>query len=396
MNETFVNKTLWVLECGELIDPDAVEEVVYQTTEQWVTILIPSLLSVFGSLSYCVSYLVFYKEMSKKESFNLLFFIFISNMCTALGSCPGWPADQTFACWFEGIMTNIFTLAAVMWTVVLTWKLFCIVSSIRSDKIRWYHHLVSWSIPIFATCIPFVNSTYGAPLGLGWCWVVDIPGYTPEGAGAIWFWVSYYMWLWASFVIIIILGILMVLKFKDAHELTRKNFYLSIKNLAGYPFVILLTWLPSTFNDFIQYNYECIEVDEGLTLFCTIMGTLMGFLSAVVFWATNPKIQEYWVLLARKGFDLREFESELKAIASGTSSTGETASRGSKKGSGGDDIYELSNNSGRGLTKSPSQSSRSATPITAGRDVFQASNVVPTSPDSIRPEMIEKKIENVF
>ncbi len=106
-------------------------------------------------------------------------------------SAVGLPtSEMVAACWWEGIVTNIFTLSAIFWTIDITLLLYSIIGfkrvshslayvhsaawyiSISSSHIfppiqvitiSWWHHLLCWGVPIIVTLAPLINSTYGAP-----------------------------------------------------------------------------------------------------------------------------------------------------------------------------------------------------------------------------------------
>lgn len=52
---------------------------------------IVSVLSAACSLTFVVSYIVFYSELSRKPSYQILFYMFLSNVLTSLGSSVGFP-----------------------------------------------------------------------------------------------------------------------------------------------------------------------------------------------------------------------------------------------------------------------------------------------------------------
>lgn len=97
-------------------------------------------------------------------------------------------------------MTNIFGLSGIMWTVMLTFLLYSIVVLEKPIKPDWGHHLVCFGVPIVATFIPLTNTTYGPPEGEGWCWIVATES-SPEWAEPLWFWLSFYLWIWGSVVV---------------------------------------------------------------------------------------------------------------------------------------------------------------------------------------------------
>jgi hypothetical protein len=101
--------------------------------------------------------------------------IFISTFLTSAGSMCGTPVDKSFCCWFEGIVTNVFTLSAIFWAAAITILMYSSVAS----RVPWKMHpfwgpAICWGVPVLVTVLPFLNQSYGSPGGeIGWCWLVD-------------------------------------------------------------------------------------------------------------------------------------------------------------------------------------------------------------------------------
>ena len=101
---------------------------------------------------------VMYIKLQYNIMIKNLMYIFIS-------LAPGLPSEPNAACWFMGIATNVFTLASVLWTLVLTLLLYSIVGRKKPISMHWQWHAMCWGVPIFVSFIPLINSTYGPPGG---------------------------------------------------------------------------------------------------------------------------------------------------------------------------------------------------------------------------------------
>ena len=135
---------------------------------------------------------------------DALLYVFISLGLAALGSLPGEPAAGSGACWFEGLVSRAFTLAAAgygpgfcvsnvcvcfftfhvpcRWVLLMCVQLFAVVVLRRVVHLSWHLHVVMWPLPVAVTLLPLITATYGPPAtadGLGWCWVVQqVPPHT--------------------------------------------------------------------------------------------------------------------------------------------------------------------------------------------------------------------------
>jgi hypothetical protein len=132
-----------------------------------------SFLSTVSTFCVLVTLFIFRKDLRRKPTTPIIFNIFISNFLTSIGSLPGVPIDQSFGCWFEGFVTNVFTLSSMFWTVVITWMMYCTIANTSLDYNHVLVSLLCWGVPVLATFLPFINSSYGAPDGEGWCWIID-------------------------------------------------------------------------------------------------------------------------------------------------------------------------------------------------------------------------------
>jgi hypothetical protein len=129
-------------------------------------------------------------------------------------------------------------------------------------ELTYFTHIICWGLPLFATFIPFINSSYGAPDGFNWCWVVDTST-TPAWGASVWYWISYYTWMWLSFATIVVLFGKMILQYRRGlHPQVKARFIIAIKGLIGYPVIIFVSWLPAAIIDFYTtYNVNGIEVE---------------------------------------------------------------------------------------------------------------------------------------
>lgn len=77
----------------------------------------------------------------------------------------GLPSDFGFGCWWEGITTNVFTLTSITWTIAITILLYSILAWKKPLQKTLTLEIICWGIPVIATILPFLNSTYGPPAG---------------------------------------------------------------------------------------------------------------------------------------------------------------------------------------------------------------------------------------
>jgi hypothetical protein len=172
----------------------------------------------------------------KKTYFQMLRLIAISNFLTSIGSAMGYCAIRTPECFIQGLLTNIFTLSSIFWTTVLTASLFSIVYLEKPLTITLGQHIICWLLPTFVSFIPLVNTTYG-PVG-NWCWVSETKN-TPSWGIPVWFWISYYAWVWLC--VLTMVGLLISVSRNKFHSSKSKEAMMAIVNkIYLYPIIVVV------------------------------------------------------------------------------------------------------------------------------------------------------------
>eukprot|EP00300_Choanocystis_sp_HF-7_P027242 c32321_g1_i1.p1 GENE.c32321_g1_i1~~c32321_g1_i1.p1 ORF type:complete len:364 (+),score=33.85 c32321_g1_i1:65-1093(+) len=248
-----------------------------------------SLLSVVGT---SLAILTLSHEPNKRQTTIILLNLFTSQLLTSLGSVVGEPLDQTFACWWMGIVTNIFTLSSLFWAVVVTFLLFSTSFSWMRARTRVNAikvGLVCYGLPTFVTFIPLVHATYGAPPPdrIGWCWVVPT-NETPPWAMNFWYWMNYYIWVWLCFIVIFLMLVFITSSYIRMRIIQSKavtSFRTALISLTGYPVAIVLSWFPAACYDFYTYNQPDVEVPYWVRKLGNGCACSMGFLCAVTFFS---------------------------------------------------------------------------------------------------------------
>ena len=94
---------------------------------------------------------------------DMVLFVFISHFFTSLGSLMGEPLPDSIACWFEGIITNWFTLSSCCWIVFLSYQLYAVIVQSTIVHVTAPMHVFAWVAPLFVTLLPLAHMTYNPP-----------------------------------------------------------------------------------------------------------------------------------------------------------------------------------------------------------------------------------------
>jgi hypothetical protein len=237
-----------------------------------------------ASLTAVVMYLRF-PHLRKKSYFTLQFYVAVSNVLTSIGSAIGIVETGTVACWFQGILTNVFTLSSIQWTTVMAFSLYSIVHYEKQIEVTPLVHAYCWLPPILATVLPLINSTYG---NVGnWCWVIDTK-HTPPWGGMFWFWFSFYGWVWLALIsMIFILANIKYVSLKRNALTLVKGLDRVIHTLNLFPLVIFIAWAPACLSDTLLR----FKTDSGtLKSLSIVLACTQGTLTALIFWFRNDEI----------------------------------------------------------------------------------------------------------
>jgi hypothetical protein len=210
-----------------------------------------------------------------------------------------------------GLLTNIFSISSVLWSIVLAYLLYWIINNNHNAKfnLHYFYHIFIWGISLLVTFIPLINSTYGPPDGHGWCWIISTDN-SPDWAEELWFWLSYYLWIWLSIIIIIILYLASFFtiyynKLKTSEQ-TLKNFYSTLKSISGYQVIIIICWGLCCISDFMEY-YSDTPISNIFDSITGYAGVSVGFLQTIYFWIYNTNCRNMWLDLYKVNFNIYKF-----------------------------------------------------------------------------------------
>ena len=186
-----------------------------------VGMLVVSIFSMVASL-LVLAIVIVLPYTRKKTSMSVIYYIVISDFLTALGSAVGTPLNHSSSCYFEGIVTNVFTLSSIFWCVIITFLLYSIVTKGKQFEIKPWMHVFCWGFPFVVSLLPFINTNYGGSDddGGSWCFIVD-DDRSSEWDQIIWFWLAFYFWVWICIIIVLVTIVLVWYKSNNLKEDTR-------------------------------------------------------------------------------------------------------------------------------------------------------------------------------
>ena len=242
--------------------------------------------SIVSEVACTTIWLPFYvlSGLTKRSYMEIVLIKSICEFINAVGSSPGIPPSGSAACWFEGIVTNIFSQSSMLWTVVICEMMLVIVVKGKEFRIRIYHHVLCWGLPVVVTLLPLINTTYGSEDA--WCWVVETSA-TPPWGMVFWKWFSFYGIVWGSIAVTFILFAVIQLHIQRNVMASTKSVVSRVfSKLRFYPWILIAAWLVPCINDLYQG-----EKTVALVVLANFLPCLQGFMTTVVFWTSNEDVR---------------------------------------------------------------------------------------------------------
>lgn len=254
------------------------------TTTAGIIMIVCSALSMVSSFLMCCV-IIQHEKLLKKLSYQIFLCMAIANLLTACGSVVGSPNNGSFACWWEGILTNIFTLASIFWNVIF---LIYIFQLCRSKPINMMAvHAYCWGIPTLVTLIPLYRFQYGKlDYTEDWCFIIDPTTQNETETVIIWYWMSFYIHIWIA--IVAIAALTFYIYFKILFKLdgpTKMSLHTTLRKTKWYPIITIICWGLNCFVDtilpFLTPNIPVVisTIGDGL-------GCIQGFLVTIAFLST--------------------------------------------------------------------------------------------------------------
>jgi hypothetical protein len=243
-----------------------------------------SILSTVCSATIILAYALVPAVRTRKY-FEALFYIGISNFFTSFANSFGFVRDDSPECWVQGIVTNVFAVSSIAWTVVVSLILNHAVTRAVMLEITPLMHLICWGLPVIVTFIPLSEVSFGSKGGQNLCFF-ETPDFFKL---VLWRWIGFYVWIMLGVVIIIFLFINMFCK--KTNMITEKAFLKKLfHKLKYYPVTIVVCWLPVAVFDSVPDNSAWFYTSTNA------LSCFHGTLLAIVFW-----VQNYQVLREIKG-----------------------------------------------------------------------------------------------
>lgn len=261
------------------------------------------LMTIFGiisciSSSYVIILYFFYKSLHKSIYNKVIYYISICNFFVSLGGSFGYVHEDTFICYLQTILTNIFPLSSVFWVTVLIYLFLTLITTQQSiNNLNYSIHIFCWLLPILLTFLPLTTNSFGVIDGeIGWCWL-DERSNTPKWSSFFWNLVSFYFWMWSSIGVYVIFYIYILISVRSRDFRSSENILRTLHKISLYPLIVVCCWILPCIFDQIDY-YRPNNPTTNNTIFdelSSITPLLQGTLTSLVFVIFNSEVRNIFL-----------------------------------------------------------------------------------------------------
>ena len=152
---------------------------------------------------------------ARSSSRNILLYITIADLFTAMGYLFGVYSTSQSGCVFQSFVTTASSMMSFFWTSCMALYLYAVLIKINNElgrRIVFSFHCISWAFPLLIV----LTALLAGKLGIGcdtadWCWIeednCDVRNSTtiPEYENVIWMLVTGKFWEILSYVLIIVI-----------------------------------------------------------------------------------------------------------------------------------------------------------------------------------------------
>jgi len=235
----------------------------------------------------------------KKTFIRVVFFATIADLISSISTSFGEVDDGTPLCLVQGILSNIFPLASIIWHLFAAYLLYFNVVILKPVLITYFTHLICWGFPIFITALIYTSNRIGEPRGKGWCFVAN-RSESPSWSLLFWNIMSFYLWIGLTGITIMIFTLLI---HKQLHTAKKARSKLNMNHVGNatqvtvtsiyiYPLVLLFCWcipcVVDTYGMMMSHTYP----HESIIYFLSnTLPLLQGLITTIIFISSTKYIR---------------------------------------------------------------------------------------------------------
>ena len=153
---------------------------------------------------------------ARSSSRNILLYITIADLFTAMGYLFGLQSGWQGACVFQSFVTTASSMMSFFWTSCMALYLYVVLIKVDNElakRIVFSFHCISWPFPLLMTLTALLAHKLGHGCDTaGWCWIKEENCHStnsnstaPEYEDVIWMLMTGKLWEILSYIIIIVI-----------------------------------------------------------------------------------------------------------------------------------------------------------------------------------------------
>ncbi len=247
--------------------------------------------SCWLSLMVVLTYLLF-PRLQGKLFMKIITFISFCDFVANVTVIRGDPHNHV-SCYIQGLLQQFFYIASWMWTVIITYLLYSLVTKGKITLPEWGMHLISWGVALLCTVLPLTTSTYGAQANDDdWCWIQPrFLNHESIELSEFWIFLTFDCIIFGSFFLMTLWGILIFHHVRIQQIPTSKTVSSALQALLMYPIVLFITWFPNAI--FLTAGIEQSSGQEVM-LAVNSLSIWQGGLTAIVFFYNSKESRTHW------------------------------------------------------------------------------------------------------
>ena len=251
-------------------------------------ILIPIFLLSFLSCTYALILAIRNPELIEAYHNKLILILFFfDGMLNFFDLWPGvyYPGGL---CVFQGVMTQIFSFAGIIWTFVIGISLYAKICHDKYINIPLAFCCVL-IIAILSAILPFSSGEIVYGSAGGWCWYL-------QKDKTNWYFQYYRFFLFyiPTWIIIVsnwlLYGKILIVNRRN-HGSNEELANEAAQNLKYYPLILFFCYIPLTIKRIMQSNSNIIPFE--FDLWSSIWIRLLGFFNVLAYMMKNAEIKRY-------------------------------------------------------------------------------------------------------
>lgn len=253
-------------------------------------------LSAFGSFTVLVSYILFHKSLRNLRYMEFVFYVGLNDFIASIGIGLGKTANGSFACYFQGITTNLNYVGSIFWSTVICYQLYIAACKNKIILDMRPLHIICWGVPLASSLLVFTTNTYGNEKEENsWCFVANRKD-SPSWGQMFWALASFYFWVWLCIILnLSMLSYVYYYQFTIDQQ-NASNVRASVYKLVLYPVILILCWSIDSIVNIIDITRKggLKNSSNPASKVAVTMSGLQVVLFAIVFFIVNPVVRSYW------------------------------------------------------------------------------------------------------